>query len=75
MTNYEKIKQTVEDKPSLLKAILKFCDSGSSLDEFYCKADCLAVKELDGDCTYEGALKCIERWLDEEVSEETEDVK
>ena len=70
MTNYEKIKQTVEDKPYLVKAILKFSDSGSCLDELYCKADCPEVKELDGECTDEGALKCIERWLDEEVSEE-----
>ena len=70
MTVYEKIKQTVEDKPSLVKAILKFTDSGSDIDERFCKADCEAIKELYGECTYDGAIKCIERWLDEEVTEE-----
>ena len=73
MTNYEKIKQLIGDKSSLVGLIKKLASNGVEIDKLYCRSTCEGCKAIDdGDCgcAPDEETKCIERWLDEEVPEQ-----
>ena len=69
MTNLEKIREIVQDKPKLIQLIRKLTDAGAPIDEHYCKGTCESCKSDDienNNCFPDEEAKCIERWLDEE---------
>lgn len=68
LTNFQNFQRIANDKQKLIEGIQMLQNKGAFFDEQYCHGDCPGCQTSEGgDCVTEEELKCISRWLDEEI--------